>query len=76
MKINDLLFFVLQPTNGTEQALYDKERWKYIWYGVLSNILTGIFDYENVNSILRRRIDQSFLIQLTFVLLRIPPIIL
>lgn len=60
MKINDLLFFVLQPTNGTEQALYDKERWKYIWYGVLSNILTGIFDYENVNNVLRRRIDQSF----------------
>lgn len=60
MDINKLLFFVLQPANETENALYDKNTWLYIWYGVFSNILTGIFDYENVSSVLRRRIDQSF----------------
>lgn len=58
--INNMLFFVANPQNHTEQAQVNKLKWSYIWYGVLSNILMGIFSYENIPNQLIRRIEKSF----------------
>lgn len=58
--LNNMLFFVLNPQNPTDEAQVNHFKWVTIWYGVLSNILTGIFDYENVPSQVVRRIEKSF----------------
>lgn len=58
--INNMLFFVLNPQNTVDKAQLNHLKWSTIWYGVLSNIITGIFDYENVPSQVIRRIEKSF----------------
>lgn len=57
---NQLLFFFANPQNETDKAQFDRLKWEQIWFGALSNILTGIFTYENVDSALVRRIEKSF----------------
>ncbi len=56
-----MLYWVL-PTNQEEQSSIDKIKFFNIWYGVLSNIISSIFDYENIDKTLRRRLDQSFFV--------------
>ena len=56
-----MLYWVL-PTNQEEQSSIDRIKFFNIWYGVLSNIISSIFDYENIDKTLRRRLDQSFFV--------------
>ena len=58
--INNMLYFVLNPQNPVDKAQANHLKWSSIWYGVLSNILTGIFDYENVHRAVVKRIEKSF----------------
>ncbi|MBR4004128.1 MAG: hypothetical protein IKI95_08830 [Clostridia bacterium] len=65
--MNDLTFmqkmlYYILPTNQEEEAQLDKIKYFNIWYGVLSNIITAIFDYKNIDKTLRRRLDQSFFV--------------
>ena len=56
-----MLYWIL-PTNQEEKSSIDKIKYFNIWYGVLSNIISSIFDYENIDKTLRRRLDQSFFV--------------
>lgn len=56
-----MLYWIL-PTNQEEQSSIDRIKFFNIWYGVLSNIISSIFDYENIDKTLRRRLDQSFFV--------------
>ena len=56
-----MLYWIL-PTNQEEKSMIDKIKYFNIWYGVLSNIVSSIFDYENIDKTLRRRLDQSFFV--------------
>ena len=56
-----MLYWIL-PTNQEEKSNIDKIKYFNIWYGVLSNIISSIFDYENIDKTLRRRLDQSFFV--------------
>lgn len=56
-----MLYWIL-PTNQEEKSNIDKIKYFNIWYGVLSNIVSSIFDYENIDKTLRRRLDQSFFV--------------
>lgn len=58
--VNNMLFFILNPQNPVDEAQVNHLKWVTIWYGVLSNILTGIFDYTNVPNQIVRRIEKSF----------------
>lgn len=58
--IIDKLLYYIAPTNQLEETELNKVKWFNIWYGVLANIMTGIFDYDNVSKSLKRRIKQSF----------------
>ena len=58
--IMNLLYYILRPTNELEDTELNKNIWFRVWYGVLSNILTGIFTYDNIPHKLVRRIEQSF----------------
>lgn len=58
----DKLLYYIAPTNQLEETEMDKVKWFNIWYSVLSNIITGIFDFENVEKIMKRRIKQSFFV--------------
>ena len=46
--LNNLMFFLLQPENETDKGIDTRFKWMSIWYGVLSNIMMGIFTYENI----------------------------
>ena len=59
--LNKMLYWIL-PTNQEEKSNIDKIKYFNIWYGVLSNIISSIFDYENIDKTLRRRLDQSFFV--------------
>lgn len=59
--IQKMLYYVA-PTNQLEEAEICKIKWFNIWYSVLSNIMTGIFDYDNISKALKRRMKQSFFI--------------
>lgn len=54
------LFFMLQPTNDVEEALLKKQNYLWTWYSVLSNIICGIFKYDNMPIPLIKRVNQSF----------------
>lgn len=56
-----MLYWIL-PTNQEEKSSIDRIKYFNIWYGVLSNIISSIFDYENIDKTLRRRLDQSFFV--------------
>ena len=56
-----MLYWIL-PTNQEEKSMIDKIKYFNIWYGVLSNIVSSIFDYKNIDKTLRRRLDQSFFV--------------
>lgn len=58
--INNMLYFVLNPQNPVDKAQANHLKWSSIWYGVLSNILTGIFDYENIPRTVVKRMEKSF----------------
>lgn len=55
-----MLFFVLQPTNEIEKSMIDRQKWLNIWYGVLSNIMTGIFTYTGIEPQIVKRINYAF----------------
>jgi hypothetical protein len=56
-----MLYWIL-PTNQEEKSNIDRIKYFNIWYGVLSNIISSIFDYKNIDKTLRRRLDQSFFV--------------
>lgn len=56
-----MLYWIL-PTNQEEKSSIDRIKYFNIWYGFLSNIISSIFDYENIDKTLRRRLDQSFFV--------------
>ena len=58
--LNNLMFFLMQPENENDKGIDTRFRWLSIWYGVLSNIMMGIFTYEDVPAQLKRRINRSF----------------
>lgn len=58
--MNNMLFFMLSPQNEVDKAITDNLRWTNIWYGVLSNIMSGIFKYNNVPKPLVKRLNVSF----------------
>lgn len=58
--VNNMLYFVLNPQNTVEQAQLERIKWVNIWYGVLSNIMTGIFTYDNMPKQLIKRLESSF----------------
>ena len=58
--LNNLMFFLMQPENETDKGIDTRFKWLSIWYGVLSNIMMGIFTYENIPVQLKRRINRSF----------------
>ncbi len=45
---NNLLFFLLKPENEVDEGQLNRVEWEKIFYGVLSNIMTGIFTYGNM----------------------------
>lgn len=55
-----MLYRVLLPSNEIEDTQFTKSGFYSLWYGVLSNIVTGIFTYENMPKQLIRRLEQSF----------------
>lgn len=57
---NKLLFFILKPENDIEQGQLERSEWQYICYGVLSNILTGIFTYGNMERSRIRLVEKSY----------------
>lgn len=59
-KLDNLMFFMLQPQNETDKAITNHLKWTTLWYGVLSNIMCGIFTYENVPRQLKKRINNAF----------------
>ena len=58
--MNNLLFFMLAPQNGIDKGITDNLKWTNIWYGVLSNIMSGIFTYDNIPKPLIKRLNTSF----------------
>lgn len=60
MEINDMMYYIFQPTNEIEKSNQDKQIWLSQWYGTLANVISGIFTYNNVPKNLKRRIEQSF----------------
>lgn len=58
--VNNMLCFVLNPQNTVDKAQLDRAKWVNIWYGVLSNIMTGIFTYENMSNQLIKRLERAF----------------
>lgn len=58
--MNNLLFFMLTPQNGIDKGITDNLKWTNIWYGVLSNIMSGIFTYDNIPKPLIKRLNTSF----------------
>ena len=56
------LLYYIAPTNQLEETEMDKIKWFNIWYSVLSNIITGIFDFDNIEKIMKRRLIQSFFV--------------
>lgn len=56
--LNNMLFY-LKPTNQTDKTLIDKSIWTDIYYRTLSNILMGLFEYENMSYTLTRRLNYS-----------------
>ena len=59
-RLDNLMFFMLQPQNETDKGITNHFKWLSIWYGILSNIMCGIFTYEDVPPQLKRRINNSF----------------
>lgn len=57
---NRLLFFILKPENEIEEGQLNRTEWQYIFYGVLSNIMTGIFTYENMERSRIRLVEKSY----------------
>lgn len=55
---NNMLFY-LRPTNQTDKTLIDKSIWTDIYYRTLSNILMGLFEYENMSYTLTKRLNYS-----------------
>lgn len=56
--LNNMLFY-LRPTNQTDKTLIDKSIWTDIYYRTLSNILMGLFEYENMSYTLTKRLNYS-----------------
>lgn len=56
--LNNMLFY-LRPTNQTDKTLIDKSIWTDIYYRTLSNILMGLFEYENMSYTLAKRLNYS-----------------
>lgn len=56
--LNNILFY-LRPTNQTDKTLIDKSIWTDIYYRTLSNILMGLFEYENMSYTLTKRLNYS-----------------
>lgn len=57
---NRLLFFILKPENEIEEGQMERTEWQYIFYGVLSNIMTGIFTYGNMERARIRLVEKSY----------------
>ncbi|MBO7696105.1 MAG: hypothetical protein J6T10_26015 [Methanobrevibacter sp.] len=60
MIINNYLPFMINPENEENKALFLKNQWSLIYYNFLSNILNGLFDYENLDENNIDRINKSF----------------
>lgn len=60
--ILEKMLYYIAPTNQLEETEMDKVKWFNIWYGVLANIITGIFGFDNVDNVIKRRIKQSFFV--------------
>lgn len=56
--LNNMLFY-MRPTNQTDKSLIDKSMWTSIYYKTLSNILMGLFEYDNMSYALTRRLNYS-----------------
>lgn len=54
---NMLWWFV--PTNTTEQALQEKNQILSIYYNVLSNVLMGLFEYDNMSYIHKKQLNSA-----------------
>ena len=60
LNLHNKLMFGLNPTNEVENAEYKRLLYTSTFYGILSNIITGIFQYDNITDIERLTIDRSF----------------
>lgn len=56
---NNFLFY-LQPKNQIDKALYEKWDWLAIYYRTLSNVMLGLFKYENLDRIQKKRLQMSY----------------
>lgn len=56
--LNNMLFYP-RPTNQTDKTLMDKNMWTSIYYRTLSNILMGLFEYDNMTYTLAKRLNYS-----------------
>lgn len=56
---NNYLFY-LTPTNETDKALLDKFEWLSIYYRTLGNVLLGLFKYDNMTPIQKKRLQLSY----------------
>ena len=60
LNLHNKLMFGLNPTNETENVDYKRLLYTSTFYGILANIITGIFQYDNITDIQRLTIDRSF----------------
>lgn len=49
----------LVPTNTVEQAMQDKQQSLSIYYNVLSNVIMGLFEYENMPYINKKQLNSA-----------------
>lgn len=53
--MNNMLWWMI-PTNGVEEGLQEKSESLFIYYNVLSNVLMGLFEYDNMASINKKQL--------------------
>lgn len=56
---NNFLFY-LMPTNETDKALINKMDWVSIYYRTLGNVLLGLFKYDGLKPIQKKRLQMSY----------------
>lgn len=59
--LKDLFFYTFGATNQLDEARMTKNRAFATYYGMLTNILCGIFSYENISRQHVRRLNKCFL---------------
>lgn len=58
-KFNNFIFY-LSPKNQIDKALYEKWDWLATYYRTLSNVMLGLFKYENLDRIQKKRLQMSY----------------